>query len=464
MEKQAFTALNSRMMEEAKRARKPKARRSTRARSPVRQSAQRCGRLAAAEGRGGHRRAAAALLRPWLGRGVRAAGGDPVRDDARIAELGLAGLARHLARCRRRSRRRWRITASIGRAARGAAVTTSTAWSTKSTGSTGSARLGQVAQGAALGARPQIPRRARRDHARGDRHPGRPHRQADPGRRGWSRCTVGGVVVTNATLHNRDEIARLGVRDGRPRRHPARRRRDPAGRREPDADEPRATPYVFPDHCPVCGSEAVARGRRGRRALHRRPDLPGAAVRAAAPFRQPRRARHRGARREDHRRSSSSSAGWKGPADIFRLHEHRDDLVGREGWQDKSVDNLFAAIEAKRAPRRGAAAVRPRHPPCRQRHRARPAAGASARCRALREAAEAARAGDDATRWHELTGDRRRRPGGGRGARRLLPRAHNREVWDDLLGEVVAAASTSSRRRERRSPARPWCSPARSRP
>ena len=47
------------------------------------------------------------------------------------------------------------------------------------------ARLAEAArpgrQGAALGARPQIPGRARRDHAEGDRHPGRPHRQADAG-------------------------------------------------------------------------------------------------------------------------------------------------------------------------------------------------------------------------------------------------------------------------------------------
>ena len=43
--------------------------------------------------------------------------------------------------------------------------------------------------------------------------------------------------------------------------------------------------------------------------------------------------------------------GWlHAPADIFRLHLHRDALLGREGWQQKSVDNLLAAIEAKRAP------------------------------------------------------------------------------------------------------------------
>ena len=51
--------------------------------------------------------------------------------------------------------------------------------------------------------------------------------------------------------------------------------------------------------------------------------------------------------------------GWldKGPADIFRLHRHRDELLAREGWKEKSVDNLLAAIEAKRARRRAAAVL-----------------------------------------------------------------------------------------------------------
>jgi len=43
--------------------------------------------------------------------------------------------------------------------------------------------------------------------------------------------------------------------------------------------------------------------------------------------------------------------GWlESPADIFRLRSRRSDIVSRAGWQDKSVDNLLAAIEAKRAP------------------------------------------------------------------------------------------------------------------
>ena len=43
--------------------------------------------------------------------------------------------------------------------------------------------------------------------------------------------------------------------------------------------------------------------------------------------------------------------GWlHSPADIFRLRNHRDELLGREGWKEKSVDNLLGAIEAKREP------------------------------------------------------------------------------------------------------------------
>jgi len=43
--------------------------------------------------------------------------------------------------------------------------------------------------------------------------------------------------------------------------------------------------------------------------------------------------------------------GWlESPADIFRLRQRRADILSLEGWQDKSVDNLLAAIEAKRSP------------------------------------------------------------------------------------------------------------------
>lgn len=69
---------------------------------------------------------------------------------------------------------------------------------------------------------------------------------------------VGGVTVSNATLHNRDEIARLDVREGDsvivrragdviPEILSVIPERRPKG----------AKPFVFPDHCPVCESAVV---------------------------------------------------------------------------------------------------------------------------------------------------------------------------------------------------------------
>ena len=160
--------------------------------------------------------------------------------------------------------------------------------------------------------------------------------------------TVGGVVVRNATLHNADEIARLGVRPG------DRVVLQRAGDVIPqivenltrDTDRPA---FVFPDRCPQCGSEAVA--EEGEVDIRCTGGL-------ICPAQRLERLRHfvsRGALDIDslgvERLKLFLDLGWIGePADIFRLAAHRDALLAMKGWKETSVDALLTAIEAKRAP------------------------------------------------------------------------------------------------------------------
>ncbi|MCP3730641.1 NAD-dependent DNA ligase LigA [Sphingomonas sp. MG17] len=160
--------------------------------------------------------------------------------------------------------------------------------------------------------------------------------------------TVGGVTVTNATLHNADEIARLGVRPGD--RVVVQRAGDVIPQivenltRDAGRDD-----YVFPTHCPICQSEAT---REEGEVDYR---CTGGLI---CPAQRLERLRHfvsRGALDIEGLGEKTIveflEIGWIAePADIFRLAAHRDELLGREGWKDKSVDNLLAAIEAKRSP------------------------------------------------------------------------------------------------------------------
>jgi DNA ligase (NAD+) len=160
--------------------------------------------------------------------------------------------------------------------------------------------------------------------------------------------TVGGVVVSNVTLHNRDEIARLGVRPGD--RVLVQRAGDviPQIVRVLSADEARDG-FTFPAHCPQCGSEAIA--EEGEVDVRCTGGL-------ICPAQRIERLKHfvsRGALDIEGLGEKTIEEffglGWlHSPADIFRLKARRADILGREGWKEKSVDNLIAAIEAKRTP------------------------------------------------------------------------------------------------------------------
>ncbi len=244
---------------------------------------------------------------------------------------------------------------------------------------------------------------------------------------------VGGVVVTNATLHNRDEIARLGARPGD--RVVLQRAGDviPQIVDVVTRDEPRPA-FLFPDHCPECGSEAVAeegeidvrctgglicpaqRFERLRHFVSRAAlDIEGLGEKSIAEFLELGRLRE--------------------PADIFDLREHRDELVGREGWQAKSVDALLAAIEAKRAPdaARLLFGLGIRHVGAVTARDLMKAFGTLPR---LRAAAEAARAGD-AEALAELTAIEGVGPTVVRALGDFFHEPHNIAAWDDLLARIA---------------------------
>ncbi|GJM03956.1 MAG: DNA ligase [Rhodomicrobium sp.] len=172
--------------------------------------------------------------------------------------------------------------------------------------------------------------------------------------------TVGGVVVSNATLHNEDEIERKDVRVG-----------DwvivqRAGDVIPQvvevmlnkraADLPR---FEFPTRCPVCGTKA-------ERAIDPKTGRTDAARRCLGGFGCPAQAKEQ--LKHFVSRSAYDIEGLgdkqidafyedelvREPADIFTLAQ-RDEaspltsLKNRDGWGEKSVSKLFAAIDERRS-------------------------------------------------------------------------------------------------------------------
>jgi DNA ligase (NAD+) len=176
--------------------------------------------------------------------------------------------------------------------------------------------------------------------------------------------TVGGVVVSNATLHNADYIA---GRDSRG--EPIREGRDirvgdwvtvyragdvipkikdvDLSRRPPDAK-----PYVFPTTCPECGSDAI---REDGEAVHR---CTGGLICPAQAVEKLRHFVSRDAFDIEGLGAKQVEAFFEDglvrePADIFTLRDrygpgNLTQLKNREGWGEKSAENLFAAIEARR--------------------------------------------------------------------------------------------------------------------
>lgn len=175
--------------------------------------------------------------------------------------------------------------------------------------------------------------------------------------------TVGGVVVSNATLHNEDYIKGLDsngapIRGGKDIREGDFVQVYRAGDVIPkvaDVDLSRrpktSKSFVFPETCPECGSAAI---RQEGDAVRR---CTGGLICPAQAIEKLKHFVHRaafdieglGAKQVE----QFFEDGWiKEPSDIFTLEERfgrgLQQLKNREGWGEKSAKNLFQAINEKR--------------------------------------------------------------------------------------------------------------------
>ena len=173
--------------------------------------------------------------------------------------------------------------------------------------------------------------------------------------------TVGGVVVSRATLHNEDEIARKDIRD---RRHassssaPATSSRR-SSRVVPEQRPRGSKPYDFPDRCPVCNSHAVREEGEVVRRCTGGLICPAQAVERLQAFRQPQRLRHRGPRRQAHRGAMAGRLAQDARPTSSACASATQTWMEREGWGKQSVANLLSAIEARRTHRRSTASSTP---------------------------------------------------------------------------------------------------------
>ncbi len=159
---------------------------------------------------------------------------------------------------------------------------------------------------------------------------------------------VGGVLVTRATLHNEDEIARKDVRVG----DTVMLQR--AGDVIPQIIGPvldhrpaDAAPFVFPTHCPACGSLAERAPGEVVRRCTGGLTCPAQTVERLAHFvaRPAFDIEHLG---EQTLRAFLADGLIAGPADLFRLRDHEAAIAAREGWGATSAANLLRGIEARR--------------------------------------------------------------------------------------------------------------------
>ena len=160
--------------------------------------------------------------------------------------------------------------------------------------------------------------------------------------------SVGGVIVSNATLHNEDEIQRKDIRIGD--RVILQRAGDVIPqivRVITEARQGTEKLFTFPQTCPVCGSPAIRPAGEAVRRCTGGLNCGAQLLEGLKHFvaRDAFDIEGLGARQIE----QFNALGWLStPADIFRLGNHADAMSQLDGYGAISIRNLLGAIEARR--------------------------------------------------------------------------------------------------------------------
>ncbi|WP_371395443.1 NAD-dependent DNA ligase LigA [Fretibacter rubidus] len=165
--------------------------------------------------------------------------------------------------------------------------------------------------------------------------------------------TVGGVLVSNATLHNEDEIERLGVKEGD--KVQIQRAGDVIPQVIKVVEDMMGEPFKFPHTCPVCGSEAI-RGvdsntgqLEAKRRCQNNLGCPKQRIEGLKHF-VARKAFNIEGLGEKQLEQFLDLKIISEPADLFKLENNNygDLLSSKDGWGETSINNLFASINERR--------------------------------------------------------------------------------------------------------------------
>ena len=165
--------------------------------------------------------------------------------------------------------------------------------------------------------------------------------------------TVGGVVVSNATLHNEDEIERLGVKAGDVVE--IQRAGDVIPQVLRVVEDKGGAVFTLPKKCPICGADAVRDmdEKTGKQDVVRRCSnglkCPAQAIESLKHF-VSRRAYDIDGMGAKQIEAFFEKGLVTEPSEIFTLETRNDqiELESWEGWGETSAQNLFAAINARR--------------------------------------------------------------------------------------------------------------------